>query len=498
MNMANFKDKVFGGGKKAGSPNKGDGGKKVLAGMLFAAACFIAIFVLLEFHEVYWVVGIACALLMGAAYWFLDSMFGDKDDFFDEFAKAQEELDRAKEEDREKADAEFKKKIEAQVASLDKTSRAMFEALQRSADIQENHLTKMQIKIDKVIIDQNAGVKTMIKFNRENARQMALSEKATLEEIATRIPAARRVEMAPEVPDDYVPDDDLFEEEEEPEMDDISLDALDSLIPNEEPEEVVDTVVDLNAFEEPPEGTVEETVMDEPVFSDLVFDEPIVEEEVIDGPVIDESVAEEPIEETVTEEPAVDEIVEEAVTEEVAIEEPVIEEPVIEEPVIDEPVADEIAEEFAEEPVTEEPVIEESVIEEATAEETDLGDLNLDELLAGMQTDETPTGEAVSEEAAGDPFADLLAGIDIPEEPAADEVVLEPDPIPFPPPIAEPEPEPAPEPIPEPEPAPEPEPVKKDTSEAALASATGVDLSNPNANLSADDIAKLFEAAKGN
>ena len=41
--------------------------KKVLSGVLFAAACFVAVFVLLEFHNLYWLVGIMCVLLMGAA-----------------------------------------------------------------------------------------------------------------------------------------------------------------------------------------------------------------------------------------------------------------------------------------------------------------------------------------------------------------------------------------------------------------------------------------------
>ncbi|MCR5583894.1 MAG: hypothetical protein K6F63_00470, partial [Lachnospiraceae bacterium] len=216
MKKINFKDRVFGTGKKGKTPKKNEAGKKVISGMFFAAACFIAIFVLLEFHDIYWVVGIACALLMVAAFLFLDSMFAGKDDIFDELTRAQEELDRVREEDRKKADEEFKKKIEEQVSSLDRTSRAMFAAMKKNADAQENHLSKMQFKIDKVIIEQNAGVKTMIKFNKENARQMALSEKATLEELATRIPAGRRnVVMAPEVPDDYVPDDSLFEDEED-------------------------------------------------------------------------------------------------------------------------------------------------------------------------------------------------------------------------------------------------------------------------------------------
>ena len=153
MGKINFKDRVFGTGKKGRPSNKKDAGKKVISGMLFATACFVAIFVLLEFHKIYWVVGIACAFLMVSAFLFLDSLFAGKDDVFDELTRAQEELDRVREEDRKKADDAFKKKIEEQVASLDRTSRAMFAAMKKNADAQENHLAKMQFKIDKVIIE---------------------------------------------------------------------------------------------------------------------------------------------------------------------------------------------------------------------------------------------------------------------------------------------------------------------------------------------------------
>ncbi len=389
--MINFKNGFFS-GKKGKKPNKAENGKKVLSGMLFAAACFIAIFVLLEFHEVYWVVGIACAFLMGSAFWFLDSMFGDKDDIFDELAKAQEDMDRAKEEDRKKADDEFKKKIEEQVSSLDRTSRAMFAAMKRSADIQETHLSKMQIKIDKVIIDQNAGVKTMIKFNKENARQMALSEKATLEEIATRIPTSRRIEIAPEVPDDYdpdeyEPDEDIYEDEEENEAepDDISIDAFESLLPSEEPVEEI-----VEAAEEEPIIDTEINIGEEAFLN---------EEPVIEGPGDEEVVIEEPV------------IEEETITEE---------EPIIEE---------------------EQPVFEAEPAEETTQENDEIPDLT--DLFAEMASEEPQTEEPQTEESQT-------------EEPAK-----------------------------EPEPS---DPL------AGLAS-SGVDLSDPNANLSADDIAKLFAAA---
>ncbi len=387
MKKINFKDRVFGTGKKRKSNNPADGGKKVLSGMLFAAACFTAVFVLLEFHNIYWVVGIACGLLMISAFWFLDCLFSDKEDIFDELTRAQEELDRVREEDRKKADDEFKKKIEEEVSGLGKTSRAMFAAIKKSVDIQESNLSMMQIKIDKVIVDQNAGVKTMIKFNKENARQIALSEKATLEEIAMRLPGGgKRIEIAPEVPDDYVPDTSYFTEDED---EDISIENLDDMFPTETEEEEIEPEVS-----EPEES-----------FASLIPEEELLNEEDIveSNDEIDISAA---FDKYVSGE------------DEAADTAPVIEDVPVEEDVI-EAEAEEITEEVPEVPEEEIPEISE------------------------------------------EDFNDLAASLD--------SALFE-----------ESEPESVPEAEPEAVPASEPE----------------VDLSNPNANLSPEDIAKLFATVK--
>ena len=145
---------------------------------------------LFEFHSVYWLVIIAFVLLMGAAFFFLQEIYSKKEDVFDDLIEAQEALERTKEEDRQRADEEFKKKIEEQVGSLDRTSRAMFAAMKKNADMQDENLVKMQKKIDKVIDEQNAGIKTLIKYNKENARQVALSGKASLEEVLNGLTAS--------------------------------------------------------------------------------------------------------------------------------------------------------------------------------------------------------------------------------------------------------------------------------------------------------------------
>ncbi len=373
--------------------------KKVLSGVLFAAACFVAVFVLLEFHNLYWLVGIMCVLLMGAAYFFLTQIFADKEDAFDDLLKAQEALEEVKEEDRQRADDEFKKAIEEQVRSLDKTSRAMFVAMKKNAEAQGENLEQMRAKLDQVIDEQNAGVKTIIKYNKENARQIAESDKNAIEKMSESITgelkATRNSSVTP-VMVQAMPGMPMYPGTSAP------MPAMD--IPAAAP------AMDTAAFAAEPAPAAE---------PDISFDADLA----------------------------------------AALENATEAEP------------------------------------EATAEP----EISLDADLAAALENVT---EAEPEATAEPEVAEAVAEPETIPEP---EVVAEaePEPIPEPEVAAEPEPEPIPESEavaePEPEPVPEPEvaaaePAADDDPLAGLASA-GVDLSDPNASLSADDIAKLFAAA---
>ncbi len=412
-----YKKKVYGGydSKK----KKGNGLKKIVSGVLFAAACFIAVFVLLEFHDVYWVVGIACLLLMAAAYFFLNEIFASKEDIFDDLAQAQEALEEVKEEDRQRAEEEFKKQIAEQVQSLDRTSRAMFAAMKKSADAQEEHLAVMQEKIDKVIDEQNAGIKTIVKYNKENARQIAESEKEVLGDVLNSV---KDVESG---------------------INDLrgGIDDINGSFPKLQ--QTIESAADKVAEKA---GSATPVMMAAPMPMYAAAPAPAA------APVAEPAPM--PVEETVVEEPALEipdiEIPEEPAAEE-AVEEPALEIPDIEIP--EEPAA----EETVEEPALEIPDIEipEEPVAEEPASEADLA--------AATGVDLSDPNAALS----ADDIAKLFAAANGGDAPAAEE------------PAAESEPEDAP------------------ASEADLAAATGVDLSDPNAALSADDIAKLFAAANG-
>lgn len=258
----------------------------------------------------------------------------------------------------------------------------------------------------------------------------------------------------------------------------------------------------------------EEPAKQDPIVPDAVF--------------TDDSVTEEPIEEQATEEPVAEEpAAEEPITEEAVVEEPVIEEPIIEhgieehfssilseEKSVPEPepeITIEPEPETVSEPVVDEPAEEVSVPEETVADvQMSLDDLDLDSLMADIDSSETVSEESVidhsadipdleaiinEDPAASDIHIDSAPSLEIPKdepeteadlsdlmndlmkqiepeieaEAAAEpepEITLEPESVAEPEPESEPEitvePEPMPEPEPEitlePEPIPEPEP----------------------------------------
>ena len=485
MGKINYKDRIY--GKKSSDKKKGarDAGKKVIAGMLFAAACFVAVFVLLEFHKIYWLVGVTCALLMAAAFFFLDSMYGDKDDFFDELLKNEEEAEKLSKEEQQKADNEFKKKVEDQIASLDRTGRAMFAAMKRSSDAQDEHLKKMQDKIDKVITDQNAGLKTMIKFNKENARQMALSEKATLEEIANKIPTAVNAAQAQNVPEElpdipFEPYMEVMPPDEKIDMDsDINIERLFGTSGGTDSEESEGETSEIDDF--PPFETVEPEELQGSAEQEAAQVDPGINidelfgansEEVIDTADVSDTESDEA--EQISEETTEEDMAWQAEPADPDAAEPI--QPDFEEEVFEGALGNEIkindtesivldpVEEIAEgteeiiESIDENPVsadeggnVEETVTENAEANMGELPDIDINALF----------GESEGTEA-----------VDASESETTAET----------------------ESIAEPEPTPEHEKI---TSEEDLMKATGVDLSNPNANLTPEDIAKLF-AASGN
>lgn len=158
-------------------------GKKIGVCMLFAASCFIAAFVLVEFHEFYIAVAIAGILLMISAYLMLTVVLAKK---MKEWSKAEEE----EEEPPSNGEAEFREQIgtclervEACLESIDRTQRAMFSLIKRNLELREADFTELGNAVEKLAAEQAAGVKALVKYNKENARQLAVSGRQSMSEM---------------------------------------------------------------------------------------------------------------------------------------------------------------------------------------------------------------------------------------------------------------------------------------------------------------------------
>ncbi len=266
--------------------------------------------------------------------------------------------------------------------------------------------------------------------------------------------------------------------------------------------------------------TMEQAPMPEPSMPEPEVEMPVAEESVedlgidLDIPVEEEPLAEEPLVEESVEDIGIDldmPVEEEAVADE---SEPVedlgidldmpVEEPAAEEEISLEPPVEEVVEEISLEEPTEEVVAEEEVgieepVEEAPAEEEISLEMPAEEpvsekIALEAEPEEAPAEEIVLEAEPEEAPAEEIVLEAEPEEAPAEEIVLEStevtdgvdldallEEVGGP---AEEEPETAPE--------PEPEPPAEDKAEEIVIPDVGVDLTDPNRVMSAEEIEKLF------
>lgn len=160
--------------------------KKVGICMLFAASCFIAAFVLVEFHEVYIAVAIAGVLLMISAYLLLTVVLANK---IREWSKSEEEDSPSNREN--EPTEQFREQVVTCLESIDRTQRAMFAMVKRSLEQHETDCTTLEGAIwgaaEKLSAEQTAGIKTLVKYNKENTRQLAVSERQSMSEMKNDI-----------------------------------------------------------------------------------------------------------------------------------------------------------------------------------------------------------------------------------------------------------------------------------------------------------------------
>jgi len=270
--------------------------KKIFAGILFVAACFASMYVLLGYYENKMYVGIAAGVLLVTAFIFLDTVFLDK------VKKLV-----PKEEENEKFDGtagEFQKRVLNHVKEMETTQKELLEVLKKQNTLLQDQISNLEHEIYLLSEKQVNQAKSIIKFNKENARQMAISERETLEYVMTELKDAiektgvRQVEkvLAEEVME--LPEDvDLSELLN---MEEVAVEQEEPFeLPVEETVEAVPEIPDIpqELFEEvlETEDVTEEASQEEiPDLEALMAETLLAEEPMQEEPIPEEPKAEEP------------------------------------------------------------------------------------------------------------------------------------------------------------------------------------------------------------
>ncbi len=257
--------------------------KKTGFGILFVAACFVAMYILMEFHGEVLPVLLAAVLLLVTAFLFLNEIFSDKVKDW-----AQEEQLIGREAVSSGNEGEFRLKITKHMKEMESTQKELIDVLKNQSMLLQSQMDNMEQVIMTLSEKQVNQTKSVIKFNKENARQLAISERETLEYVMSELKqtiennagavATGRVETEAVAAAAVVPEEIAF--------------AVEESVPEE-----LSFAVDESVPEEPVAPFVEamEEIGEEELFevSDLPGDDEYVVPEM---PVLEESVeAEEPI-----------------------------------------------------------------------------------------------------------------------------------------------------------------------------------------------------------
>lgn len=253
------------------------GDKKVLKktgfGILFVAACFMATYILMAFHNKILMVLLAAILVLVSAFLFFYEIFMEKTTP----NIAAEELEAAKEKESFSGsnDGEFRLKMTKHMKEMEGGQKELIDVLKNQNALLQSQIDNLEQAIIMLSEKQVNQTKSVIKFNKENARQLAINERETLEYVmmelkkaiednagAVRVaaPGVEEPSVAPSVELEEVGNEELFEVSDLPDDDEY-------IVPE------VSVAEELPVFEE--EAVAEEL----PVFEEeAVMEELAVEE----------------------------------------------------------------------------------------------------------------------------------------------------------------------------------------------------------------------------
>lgn len=167
--------------------------KKVSTGLVFIASLFFTVVVLLYSGKII-LVTIAGVLMMGAAYLFLNAIFEEKTEEWDKLTEEELALDveaLLEPESEEKiSEKEMYQNIMQQMEAMDRTNKAIFSVLKRSEEKADSQIRRLERALERVVTQHASDHKELVKYNKENARQMAISERETLEHVLQELKKA--------------------------------------------------------------------------------------------------------------------------------------------------------------------------------------------------------------------------------------------------------------------------------------------------------------------
>lgn len=244
-------------------------GAKIGFGILFVIACFVAMYILTEFHGDIIMVSIAALLLLISAFLFLNAVFSDK---AKQLASLEEE-EEVPEAIVNGGDGEFRLRIVKHMKQMESTQKELISVLKNQNALMKSQMENMAHEIYMLSEKQENQAKAIIKFNKENARQLAISERETLEYVMLELKKAIEDNSVPvsvaAAPAPVVAAEPILEEVEEAELFAVADFAAD--------EDFV--MPEMPASEEIPD-LVEDTAPAEEVLEDLFAAEGPAEEEI--------------------------------------------------------------------------------------------------------------------------------------------------------------------------------------------------------------------------
>lgn len=262
--------------------------KKALTGIIFILSCFMAMFVLMEFHGNYLLVGITALVLLVSSFFFLNALFAEKSKEWSSLKEMEMDEQVHKKESSGSNEADFERKVVKYMEAMNKNQAQMLQELKSQKQLLEEEMKSLENEISSLAEKQTIQTKMVVKYNKENARQIALNEKKVVEQAVNELKEAMKNGMV--VTSNVA----SIEEINIPVVEEMVMPEEEVELPSVEEMVIPEEVVELPKVEEIviPEEVVELPKVEEVVMPEEVVELPELEEiplmEDFDLPILDD------------------------------------------------------------------------------------------------------------------------------------------------------------------------------------------------------------------